>query len=85
MIIELFRPTSFLEPLRQIYLNLVKLIRKCMKRGFLIVKNLRNLFQKRDTYGKGGKVRASASETPFTGKLVYNGTVLNCKNRDTGN
>lgn len=35
---------------------------------------------------RGKKVRESASETPiFTGKLVYNGTVLNCKNRDTGN
>lgn len=35
---------------------------------------------------RGKKVRESASETPiFTGKLVYDGTVLKCKNRDTGN
>lgn len=34
---------------------------------------------------RGKKVRESASETPiFTGKLVYNGIVLNCKNRYTG-
>lgn len=47
---------------------------------------MRNPFQKGGTYGKGKKVRESASETPiFTGKLVYNGTVLNCKHRDTGN
>lgn len=51
-----------------------------------MLKIVRNPFQMGIIMERGIKVRESASETPlFTGKLVYDGTVLICKNRDTGN
>lgn len=53
MIIQLFRPTSFLEPMRQIYLNLVKIIR--MRRGFEIFKNRAKPFSKGGYLWKGEK------------------------------